>query len=686
MASARPAPAAVPCRCHVRYREQQRCRLLQRPYCGSILIAVSRTAALLALLALLAPIRTANAADLSGLVFRDKNGDGRQDPGEEGLDATIEVFGRSDAAGTLDINLVTAADGSFFLGPADIGDGCYVVRVQPPAGFRLGRARRDCPAPGLGHPVVGARRYASLPYLIDRLRGGSLLHISLGDSINEPASLCTLFPRDNTDYIGWLGERLACIAPTAMTDNEAIGGKETRHLLETAGTCEPPALPVPGDPGDRCDNVHDTIARTPDLVTVSIGGNDWLGSEPSQQSEPFPMSEVQVSVEALLDARRNAQEILAALATELPTTDVMVNTVYDNAAPSCASTDFHNIWIPMWNQMLRDLVWGQGASFSVVEVYPEYGHEDLNGADCCGEEDLICGDGVHPVHEGAEVHLEKAWDALGGVNLGMRDGIGATSNPDLLFPAEELVAMRPATEVASSTAGVIDPTAALIADDRGALVPTGDEIVLRAFDAVPAGIIPTHVVVAVRYRTTAAVASEPDGHFFDAATDGAFAVPAFTVTGWNTITPILGAGSNAPAPNAIPDVPEWREVRALLTRNLADDGRATGQYSFPVIDWIDVATLAVRLRVEARGAADGRQIEWDAAWVEVYGYVDPGGYTVFRDPVAPPVTPLATTSVSPFDEMPPVAPVLYYAVDDGAGQPAVIHMTREAMGSVRIRW
>src|SRR6185369_2006928 len=116
----------------------------------------------------------------------------------------------------------------------------------------------------------------------------------------------------------------------------------------------------------------------------------------------------------------------------------------DNRAGTCASSDFHRVWAPIWNQVIRDVTWGQGERFAVAEVYPEYAHEDLRlgGGACCGATGQVCLDGIHPTAAGAKRHLEKVWDAAGGVALGPRDGIGATSNPDLTFPAEELVAVR----------------------------------------------------------------------------------------------------------------------------------------------------------------------------------------------------------------------------------------------------
>jgi len=621
-----------------------------------------------------------SAADMSGVVYHDRDGDGVIGAGDVGLGATIEVFGQPDIGGPIDLNVLAAPDGTFVVSSADIVDGCYATRVTLPYGFRLGRVTGDCPGSSLGHPV-GTRRYGAPRHLIDHLRASSLLHVGLGDSIAEPASFCTLFPLDTTDYLKWMVERLRCIAPGALNDNNAIGGKETFHLLAPAGTCEPPL--VQSGP-DRCDNVFDAVAKDPQLVTISIGGNDWLGTRPTDVTEPFDPAEVAASIDALIDARRNTQEILAYLATELPTTDVIFNTVYDNSAYDCSGDDYNDIWVPIWNQMMRDAVWGHGERFGVSEVYPEYAHLDTNGADCCGDRDRVCSpalDGIHPTEEGAEIHLEKVWEAAGGVNLGPKDGIGAGSNPDLTFAAEQLVAVRSPT-LAEPGAGVVDPDAALVRDGRGALVAVGrGELVVRGFDAMPRGITPTRMVVVVRYRTVGSVpALEPDAQVFDAAIDGLFRPPEYTVVGWDTVVPILGAGSNAPQPNALSAVPDWREVRATLTRNLDDDGRVTGHYRFSRIDWIDVETLAIRFQGRIRAAEDAVEVEWDGAWIEVYGTRSPGLFGLHRtaDPsaVADPSSLVDPQASAPYEDLPPRAPVLYYGVDDGAGQPGVIQLVR----------
>ena len=67
------------------------------------------------------------------------------------------------------------------------------------------------------------------------------------------------------------------------------------------------------------------------------------------------------------------------------------------------------------------------------------------------------------------------------------------------------------------------------------------------------------------------------------------------------------------------------------------------------------------------------------------------GPTVFR--AASPVAladashAIASDATAPFDDdAPPAAPVLYYAVDDGRGEPAVIRLVRLPPAGVRIAW
>jgi lysophospholipase L1-like esterase len=648
-----------------------------------------RTLALLLALAVPAPLL---AGDVSGRVFRDADGDGVSDPGEDGVVAAIEVFGAPDAGGSFDQNFVSAADGT--LAAVALADGAYLVRVTPPPGFRLGPARSDCPGAGHGHPV-GTRRYACGRHLIDALRAGSLAHLALGDSIAEPASICTLSLPDNnaSDYVGRFGQRLRAVASGAaavVTENQAIGGKRTTDLLLPAGTCGAPSLPHGG--GDRCDNIFDAIARDPDLVSISIGGNDWLGSEPSDQTDPFDPAEVRTSIEALIDTRKNLQEILSTLASELPVADVIVNTVYDNRAGTCASSDFHDRWIPMWNQVLRDTTWAQGDRFQVAEVHPEYAHLDLNGQDCCGDQGRICADGIHPTPEGSRIHLEKVWEAAGGVNLGPKDPLTTRSNPDLVFPLVELVATRFPSQFEDLTRGVVNGALALSRDGVGAAIPAGDgEFVVRGFDAAAGGITPARVVVAVRYRTDSVPPAAPEGdaYAFEASVDGGFAAPQFTVTGWNTVVPIVGAGSNAPVVNARPSVPQWREVRALVTRNLLDDGRVRGGYEFPPLTWSEIASLAVRWRgMSAGNGPDGYRVELDAAWLEIYGSRIPGAFSVYRSASSAGLIAagnlVATVPAAPYDD-PALGALLYYAVDDGAGLPGVIQALKVAGGS-RLTW
>jgi hypothetical protein len=217
------------------------------------------------------------------------------------------------------------------------------------------------------------------------------------------------------------------------------------------------------------------------------------------------------------------------------------------------------------------------------------------------------------------------------------------------------------------------------------------ELVLSGFDALPAAIIPTQVVAVVRYRTSAASTETPDGHFFEVSVDGSFAAPGVEVTDWNAVVPIVGAGTNAPAPNALPHVPEWREVRATVSRNLRDDGRAVGRYRFDPPDWTDIANLAIRLRTTTRGVPDAVDIEWDAAWLEVYGYRASGPLNVYRsavsDQLVDPANAVGAATLGPFDTVAPASPILFYAVDDGSGSnPAVIWMVAEPGALARIYW
>jgi hypothetical protein len=77
-------------------------------------------------------------ASLAGVVYNDKNGNGRQDPGETGLgDVTIDVTWTG-PAGPVTIPVVTDPSGAW--SQANLPAGSYTVKIEAstqPSGYRL---------------------------------------------------------------------------------------------------------------------------------------------------------------------------------------------------------------------------------------------------------------------------------------------------------------------------------------------------------------------------------------------------------------------------------------------------------------------------------------------------------------------------------------------------------------------
>lgn len=634
----------------------------------------SKRAVFAAYLAALAWGWPASGVELSGSVFDDRNGNGIQDPDEPGLGGVaVTVFGRKDSGGTFDRTVTTDGSGRYRLQNADgLREGCYLVDVAVPGGFDAGLSRADCPAEDEGWPVK-SRRYSDTVHLQGAARANAGLYLAMGDS-NSAGShdpLC-----GDRDWVEDLGPRLQCIAPGMSWTNDSVGGEKTHHLLVD----------------DDRNNVFEAVRKNPALISISIGGNDYLAGRPADRMEPFTDEELAPNSYRLNLARRNLQEILSYLLTELPQTDIVVTTYYDPNASRCTTDDFTAQWGPIWMEMLRSVAAGQIRPVGVSQLDADLAHLDVNRQNCCGETGAICLDQTHVNGRGAQVELEKHWEALGGVNLGPRDGVGATTISNVNFPLLERKAVRSFRRVTDLGGGTEQPRQALERDDTGALVPGGTgELRLSGLDSRYDGIGISAVKVFVRYRTTAPPAD--DFYRFEASVSD-FAEPGVRVTDWNTYTPIVGGeGDEGAAVLAKPHVPEFREVSALLTVNLKDDGKTTGSYSFDPPTWDDLAKLQVRLRNEARGEGpDPFQVEWDAAWVVVYGRTVSGSYDVFRASspagLTDPANRIATVATTEYED-----PVLedpthfFYLVrnSDGTEVPGQMLLDKNA-ASVRLDW
>lgn len=572
------------------------------------------------------------AQTVSGSAFEDRDADGVRDLDEPLLQGvSVELFGTRDAGGAFDQTTATGASGIFSFSP---GNGCYLLLPQDPAGWRMSLARHDSlpeSTPGYTFPV-GQPRLGKLDQGIASLKAGTLRYSSMGDSIAQNFNFCA--PPELFWYSKRLRERLACVAPGAAVtlDEAAVGGQDTDDLLV--------------DDHDDLNNVFRIIEAQPELISISMIGNDMLGVDPPDGA---PQAEIDRAATELLDARQNLQEALSALTSEVSGADLTLNTLYDNAAYRCytASTSvFHRQWFPIMNQILRDLAWGQTRRGSVNEIAVEFSHEDQSGT-CTGFDNLICRDffgldNIHPNNNGYTVVREKVWEADGGVNLGPRDASGRTSlaSADYGF-LRRVRRLYPSAWEAKDGAVVADPTAAFDEADGGlpARITLGsgtEEFRLTGFPDWFDEVQIVRVLAGLRYRTAGTVAD--DFYRMEASPGGQFRPPsghAYTPTNWNFYTPIVGGGGpNQPPENpdfptaallVRPNLASYREVSATLGKNPTLPPGAS-DYTWPAITHADLATTAFRVAAAPVAGTTGNdeyQVELDAAWLDLYGWEKP---------------------------------------------------------------
>ncbi len=587
----------------------------------------ARRAAAIAIVLLLAGTTTLLAQNVSGVAFEDLDADGVRDAGEAAIPGvSARLYGEPDTGPTFDQTVVTAADGVMQFSP---GNGCYLLQVADPAGWRRGPARFDLRAlgsPGYTHPV-GLRRFGGSPQVLDRLLGGSLRYTSIGDSIAYNWNSC--FDTNNFWYSQQVRDRLSCVVPSATVnlDESAIKGEHTDDLLV--------------DEAGELNNVFRVLDANPQLVTLSMVGNDLLDDEPASATPT--QSEIDRFVEELIDSRSNLQEVLSALVSELPNAEIELNTLYDNLSYDCSagqSNQLHDEWLPILNQILRDVAWGQARRVTNAEIYADFARADLLGG-CTGFEDEICQflDGIHPRHTGYEIIREKVWESLGGVNLGPKDALGATSIADADHGyLRHAVRLLPTGWSVLSGASVTMPAGALDDDDGGAAASVtlgigSEEFRLSGFPDWFDEYVPVKVIAGVRYRTTGSVTD--DFYRIEASVDGSFRPPPghpYSTTDWNYYTPLVGAGGpNEPAPDpdygsaellVLPNVAAYRTVTATLTKNPTLQGGAA-DYDWPALTHGELGTTEIRLVAApvAATAGDSYEVEIDAAWLDVYGEV-----------------------------------------------------------------
>ena len=574
---------------------------------------------------------------ISGRLFEDRNGNGLWDTGEPFLNGIpVGLFGTDGASLPVDATTTTGMDGSYSFTP---GSGCFLVDLADPVGWRPTPPRADRfpeTAPGYTFPV-GQPRHGKLSHGVNHLRSGALRYVSMGDSIAWNFNVCN-YP-ESFWYSKQVQSRLSCAAPgaTVLLDQAAVKGEHTDDLLvEDFGELNNVFRMIRPNAGED----------PPDLITLSMIGNDLLNVDlegiPSQ-------SEINRAVEEILDARRNLQEVFSALVSELPETDIGVNTLYDNLAyncPSIATSPFHREWVPIMDQLLRDLAWGQIRPVAVYEVAADFGQEGLGGL-CGGFEGLVCRDlfgfdRIHPDNDGYQVVREKVWEGIGGVTIGSQDVLQRPLLDDVDFGfLRKVRRLFPSSWETRNGALVTDPEAALFVPGDGLAtdVTLGvgeEEFRVAGFPAYFDEIRIVRVVAGIRYRTAGTVTD--DFYRIEASTTGLFEAPpgySYTPTNWNIFTPLVGAGGpNQPAANAdypeaallvLPEVPQYRQVSATLSTNpiLPPGGE---EYSWPSLTMNEIATTAIRVvaaPVAATPGNDAYSVKIDTAWLDLYGWEKP---------------------------------------------------------------
>lgn len=526
----------------------------------------------------------APAQAVNGTVFADLNRNGVQDFGEPALaNVPVTLFG---SHGTIDVLTSTGSDGTFSFNVVSGLD--LVLDVQPGDPWR--ESFQDLggdPDPIPDFPQ-GRRRPGAGNLLVSNLRAATqaipLVHVALGDSIAFGFNLCDS-PTGQNDYVTPLTARLDNAAVHAILNKLAVPGYETKDLLISS----------------HSGSIFDAINAGAGLVSISIGGNDFLNDD----------GNTALTAANLVAARQNVQEILSTLESALPSADVVLNTVYDNKG---GGDSFHNLWAPIWDEALRDSAWGQERRVQIAEIWPDYDHLDPFNSQHYGEKNLICIafglDGIHPKKTGYQLHQQKVWQGIGGVT-------SAATTETRNFGFVQRMETRYPTQWNDVGGGASNEADALTQDDVGAIIPGGNqELRLFGFDATPRGLL-AQVVVRVRYRTSAPPTD--DYYRFEASVDGTFSAPGADSNSWNTVVPIVGGSGNGCPVLAYPDQPAWREVSALVTKGTPIDGR-------PTLSWQDLANLTVRIQGTAVGAADNFNVEWDVTSIDLYG-IPP--YTMF---------------------------------------------------------
>jgi hypothetical protein len=577
----------------------------------------------------LALVLPAAAQTVSGTAYEDRNANGIRDAGEPAVaGVAVSLFGTRDAGGAFDQTATTGGGGGFAFTP---GNGCYLLSPEDPEGWRLSWTRQERVSdstPGYAFPV-GFPRFAKIDRGVQNLEGGTFRFSAMGDSIAWNFNVCG-YP-EQFWYAKRLRDRLACAAPgaTVTLDQAAVKGEHSDDLLV--------------DDTADLNNVFRIIPLQPQLVTISMIGNDLLDVDPSGTPT---QEQINRAVAEVLDARQNLQEAISALTSEIPHADVVLNSLYDNLAYNCYTgntSTFHRTWLPIVNRILRDIAWGQARRASVLEAANEFAQEDQTGA-CTGYDGMICRDlfgfdQIHPTNNGFTILREKGWEAFGGVNLGPKDeGLGRTSQTADFGFLRKIRRLAPSRWETRNGAVASNAEAAFDGADGGASAGIGlgigtEEFRLAGFPDWYDEDVIVKAVAGVRYRSAGTVVD--DFYRMEASVTGQFRPSpghAYVPTDWNYYTPIVGGGGpNAPAENpdygtakvlVVPNVATAREVTATLTKNPVLPPGAS-DYEWPSVTQGDLTTTAMRVRsapVAGTPGNDAYTVELDAAWIDLYGW------------------------------------------------------------------
>jgi len=199
---------------------------------------------------------------------------------------------------------------------------------------------------------------------------------------------------------------------------------------------------------------------------------------------------------------------------------------------------------------------------------------------------------------------------------------GLTNTPTTIPTGGALCDTRYPTSFEDTGGGATNEAEAFTCDDTPAIIPAGnEELRFYGFDSTWVGLI-SNVRVSVVYKTSASPAKDP--YRFEVSLDGSFGAP-------------------------ITIVPDTLANEAAYTTASADLGPIT---------YVDIRTLTVReVGTKNPGRPDAYDVEWDCAYIEIYGDCSapsPTASTTFVATDTPTATPTASSTNTPTGSIPPI--------------------------------